>query len=243
MILALSACKKAEVPSNCEDLHWSYNGENSAEHWDKVCTAYSACGGQAQSPVDILGAVVDSALMPLQMNYKNSQTNIYNNGHTLQYNYTAGSTLTLDSMVYDLVQFHFHAGSEHSIDGSRYPAELHLVHQNAATGAVAVVGIMFTLGAEDSLLNQLFNKLPEAEGLYYRSSSEFNIMKLIPASSNYYTYSGSITEPPCSENVSWFVMSKPVEASNMQINKMTKLFYSNARPIQALNGRTINTMK
>ncbi len=236
--MTLSACKQ-EVCADCEAVHWEYYGEHGAEHWDKVCTDYAPCGGQAQSPIDILNATTDSTLLPLQMSYQNSQTNIYNNGHTLQYNYTAGSYMTLDSQRYDLVQFHFHAGSEHSIDGNRYPAEVHLVHKNAATGALAVVGIMFKEGDENPLVNQLFEKLPKEKGLYYRSSAEFNIMDLVSDEQKYYTYSGSLTTPPCSEVVTWYVMSKPVTASYMQINKMTKLFYSNARPVQPLNGRTL----
>lgn len=239
MLLALSACKPDEIPADCDEIHWEYNGEHGAEHWDKVCTDYKACGGQAQSPIDIMGANWDTTLMPLQMVYNNSQTNIYNNGHTLQYNYTPGSTLTLNGEVYELLQFHFHAGSEHSIDGTRYPAEVHLVHKNAASGALAVVGVMFTYGAENPTLEYLFNKLPKKEGEYYRSSKEYNVSGLLPANKSYYTYSGSLTTPPCSEIVNWFVMANPITASDMQINRMTKLFYSNARPIQPLNGREI----
>lgn len=238
MLLALPACKE-KVPTDCEEVHWSYYGEHGAEYWDKVCTDYKPCGGQEQSPIDILGAVTDSTLLPLQMSYQSSQTNIFNNGHTLQYNYTSGSTLTLDSTVYNLVQFHFHAGSEHSINGTRYPAEMHLVHKDATTGALAVVGIMFKEGAENPLLNELFKDVPEEEGTYFRSSEQFNITDLLPSNAAYYTYSGSLTTPPCSEIVNWFVMSEPVTASTMQINKMVKLFYNNARPVQPLNGRTI----
>lgn len=236
--MTLSACKQ-EISSNCEAVNWEYYGKNGSEHWAELCTDYSPCGGQAQSPIDILNATIDSSLLPLQMNYQNSQTNIYNNGHTLQYNYTVGSFITLDSQVYDLVEFHFHTGSEHSIDGYRYPAELHLVHKNATTGALVEVGVMIKEGDENPLLNQLLEKLPKEKGLYYRSSETFNVMDLMPDTQSYYTYSGSLSTPPCSEIVTWFVMSKPITASYMQINKMTKLLYNTARPVQPLNGRTI----
>ncbi|WP_025668186.1 carbonic anhydrase family protein, partial [Aquimarina megaterium] len=108
-------------------------------------------------------------------NYTTSTTTIVNNGHTLRFDYTSGSSASLNNIDYDLLQFHFHTGSEHTVNGNRYPMEMHLVHRNSTTGLLAVVGIFFTEGSENEVLSQFMDNLPKHKDEYYTSNEEYHI--------------------------------------------------------------------
>ena len=125
--------------------HWGYEGKHGPSHWGDLDPSYSlAKTGQEQSPVDIESSV-GAGLPDLAFDYAPSQIRIRNNGHTIQVDYDAGSALVVDGNRYDLLQFHFHSPSEHTIDGKHADLEGHLVHKSAA-GVLAVVGVMIREG-------------------------------------------------------------------------------------------------
>jgi carbonic anhydrase len=236
--LLLSACKTDddnEDDINCSVYEWTYEGDSDPDTWH-VCNA--DCGGSTQSPVNISGATADATLTALELNYQPAPINVEYNGHTVEFTYAAGSTLTLGGVEYELEQFHFHTLSEHTLNGQHYPMEIHLVHQSDA-GAKAVVSILVTEGAENPFLANFSDNYPTEENAPYVTSDMVNVAELLPADAAYYSYSGSLTTPPCSEMVSWFVMKTPVEASAAQINNMAAILNGNYRPTQDLNGRVI----
>ena len=231
----VSSCRNDDETTDCNTYEWEYTGVTAPDTW-QLCSA--DCGGQAQSPVDIANAVADNNLNALVADYQAAPIGLRNNGHTIQFDYGAGSTLNVNGEDYELLQFHFHALSEHTVSGQQYPLEVHLVHQNAA-GALAVVGVFFEPGSDNAFLENFAGNLPASENDTYDSADMVNPEDMLPTDDGYYTYDGSLTTPPCSEVVTWLVMKSPVEASSGQIQEMQDVLQNNYRPVQALNGRGI----
>jgi carbonic anhydrase len=220
------------------EVHWSYEGETGPEHWAHIVKDCD-CGGKSQSPIDINGDMVDKDFVELQLDYQSDSTlDIVNNGHTIKLDYPFG-TFMIGEETYKLAQFHFHAGSEHTIGGTRYPLEVHLVHLNEAKN-IAVIGILFEEGEENVLLKKIYEKMPDEVNESISEALEIDVNNLLPKERSYYHYSGSLTTPPCTEGVKWFVMKNTITASKEQIERISKFMpVNNYRPVQPLNGRTI----
>jgi len=219
--------------------HWSYSGSTSPSHWGDLGSAYAACSaGHAQSPINIQDAR-KSDLPALKMNYASVPLNIVDNGHTVQINYPAGSTLTVGDKTYTLKQFHFHHPAEEEIQGKKYDLVAHLVHADA-NGNLAVVAVLFKKGAGNSLVDTLWKNVPtEKEKPMDVQSVSVNAKDLLPTDTGYYTFAGSLTAPPCSEGVTWYVLKTSTTISAGQLAAFGKLYPHNARPIQPANGREI----
>ncbi|KST61924.1 carbonic anhydrase [Mastigocoleus testarum] len=219
-------------------VHWGYIGEEGPGNWAKLSPEFSSCkSGRSQSPINIDSSAIGADLPELEVNYGNSPLKVINNGHTIQVNYEPGSFLTVDGESYELVQFHFHHPSEHKIDNESFPMELHLVHQNHQ-GAFAVLGVLLKQGEENKTLESIWKAIPNTQrGKEISSDVTINATNLLPTDLNSYRYHGSLTTPPCSENVHWIVLQKPVEVSNLQVQTFAELFPMNARPVQSLNRR------
>ncbi|HMG16956.1 MAG TPA: carbonic anhydrase family protein [Saprospiraceae bacterium] len=232
---------KADTKSlpSCTGIHWEYDGDHGADHWASLCVDYTACGGRVQSPVNIKGAIESPKLTDISKNYSKSTTHIVNNGHTQQFNYDAGSSIMVNGEKYNLLQFHTHTPSEHTINGKSYPMEIHFVHKNDATGKLAVIGILVSEGAENATLKSMVEHLPAKKDGVYDSRDTYTASDLMSNGNNYFTYSGSLTTPPCSEIVTWLVMENPIIASKAQIHDFEELEHHNNRPIQAINTRSI----
>jgi carbonic anhydrase len=241
--LGLSACNSTSTsPSNPTPaptaVHWTYEGEEGPAHWGALSTDYAVCAsGKQQSPIDIANAAPKD-LSNIVFHYQPGKVNILNNGHTIQVNYDAGSYIEIDGVRFDLLQFHFHAPSEHSIDGKLAEAELHLVHKNAA-GQLAVVGVLIDEGADNPVFKSVWDNVPVKSGPVVSLTVQVNAADMLPSMQTTYRYDGSLTTPPCSENVKWNVMLTPIEMSKAQLETFTKLFEGNNRPVQDLNGRTL----
>jgi carbonic anhydrase len=221
-----------------EGVHWGYEGEAGPEHWGELSPDYAACSqGMEQSPVDI-PATTPVNPPGLQFNYQPSALNIVNNGHAIQVNYDSGSSLVVDGAAYPLVQFHLHSLSEHTLNAAHTAMELHLVHKDAA-GHTAVVGVMIVEGAQSPAYEPILANMPAEEGKPHQIDGvTVNAVDLLPADSGYYRYNGSLTTPPCTEGVKWFVMSVPVELSADRIASFQSIYDNNYRPVQPLNERT-----
>src|SRR4030095_92175 len=121
-------------------------------------------------------------------------------------NYAPEGTLTVGDRVYKLTQFHFHHPSEENINGEKFDMVAHLVHADA-DGHLAVVAVLFKIGASDPLLETLWKNIPkEKEKTVTLSSVSINVKDLLPANFAYYTFSGSLPTPPCTEGITWFVL-------------------------------------
>lgn len=219
--------------------HWSYSGAGGPEHWSELNPQFAACNtGKYESPIDIKQAT--SANLPaLQFNYAATPASVVDNGHTVMVTYAPGSTLIVGDKKYELKQFHFHRPSEEAIDGRHFDMVVHLVHADG-DGHLAVVAVMLTRGAANPVLSLLKSKVPaEKEHPAPLEERSLNAKDLLPQSLGYYTFPGSLTTPPCTEGVNWYVLKTPVEIAPAELEWFAKLYPSNARPLQPLHGRTI----
>ncbi|APD07181.1 carbonate dehydratase [Flavobacteriaceae bacterium UJ101] len=234
----LFACKSDDDDKDnnsiCEE--WGYGAINGPLNWSNC---YSECAGTVQSPIDIQETTQNNSLESLTMSYQPTTIELENNGHTVEQYYNSGSSIIIDGITYQLEQFHFHTPSEHTINGVHYPMEIHLVHEDPQTSNLVVIGILVQEGQENSFLSQFFNDLPKTKDERYSSQNIINIKDALPSNAQYYTYSGSLTTPPCSEIATWFVYQNPIEASSSQITSMHEILGNNNRPVQPLNGRTV----
>jgi carbonic anhydrase len=221
--------------------HWTYEGEEGPAHWGSLSDDYAACAeGSAQSPIDITSATSVN-LSNIAFHYNDTFLNIVNNGHTVQLNITAGNSITYNGIRYDLLQFHFHHPSEHTVGGEAAAMELHLVHRNESSGSLAVVGVLLTAGeATNPAYATVFKYLPDAPGeTVIETSAVVPLNDLLPESRTFYTYQGSLTTPPCSEIVRWLLLETPVELSEAQIESFAAIFENNARPVQPQHERDL----
>jgi carbonic anhydrase len=223
--------------------HWSYGGEDNPAKWGKLDPAYATCSvGNRQSPINITKAKA-TELPALQFHYSAVPINIIDNGHTIQVNYTAGNTLKVGDKTYALKQFHFHHPSEEQIDGKGYDMVAHLVHADEE-GHLVVVAVLLKSGASNAFLTSIWKNFPaEKEKSIENASVLVNVADLLPSDHAYYTYLGSLTTPPCSEGVTWYVLKTPVQLSSEQVAAFAKVYAMNARPIQPLNGRELLASK
>ncbi len=235
VVLALGFCGTAVA----ERAHWSYSGHGGPEHWAELEKDFGTCKlGNQQSPINIETKNTAKAPLPaIRTSYTASEAELVNNGHTIQINLSKGGSAALSNGDYELLQFHFHTPSEEKIDGKAYPLVAHFVHKNNAD-KLAVIAVMFKEGRENAALKDVFAKLPAKEAKE-PLAEKFDATKLLPQSLGYFSFTGSLTTPPCSEGVSWHVLKAPVEMSKVQIAAFRKVFAMNARPVQPLNGRKV----
>ncbi len=240
---ATQAPEEAHEEHEAHEVHWGYEGEQGPQNWGSLKPEYALCGeGKSQSPINIANAQ-EAELAEIKFSYNDSGLKIINNGHTIQINYAPGSTVEIGGKTYDLLQFHFHTPSEHTVDGNAYNMEMHLVHKNAE-GELAVVGVFMQEGASNPIIETLWSNLPEKENEEKDVSAvQINAANLLPADKAYYHYSGSLTTPPCSEAVNWNVLKTPVEVSSEQVATFAAIFKANARPVQPLNDRVLQVSK
>lgn len=220
-------------------VHWSYSGEEGPAHWAELDESFITCGtGKNQSPIDIQAAV-EGTLPAMTLNYKPNGNQVINNGHTVQVNYKPGSTLSIDGAEFELKQFHFHSPSENTIEGVAFPMEAHFVHADR-TGNLAVIGVMFNTGEHNSELEKAWAHMPTHAGQKNALIAHVDASKLIPSDLDYFRFNGSLTTPPCSEGVNWFVMKTSVSASKEQLNQFIHtMHHDNNRPVQPINARKV----
>jgi len=220
--------------------HWSYDGHTAAEHWGNLHPEYATCKhGQAQSPINIEHhAVADAELHPIAFEYAESAAKVANNGHTVQVDFDAAGHIKLGENAYKLHQFHFHTPSEEQVNGEHYPMVAHMVHRSEE-GELAVVAVLFEEGEKHEALDRVFAAMPDEHHAKAELDDEFHPLHLLPEEQDYYHYIGSLTTPPCTEGVRWHVLKQPVEVSAEQIAAFKALYPMNARPVQPLNGRTV----
>ena len=221
-----------------QEVDWSYGGAENPTHWGELSPDFAACEtGTDQSPIN-LEQVEQSSSASLEFNYQPTSLKVKRDVHNVQVNYDKGSSITVNGQEYELVQFHFHTPSEHTSNEEAYGMELHLVHQNQE-GEYAVVGVFIEEGQENPLLATIFNNLPSENGTKTVDDVTLNALDLLPPERSYWSYNGSLTIPPCTEGVSWYVLDTAIEVSEEQMNQFADLYTVNARPIQPLNERQV----
>lgn len=253
MFVFLVAAVLAPASSQAQwKTRWEYEGAKGVEHWSELDPAYAACNaGKEQSPIDIQN--VEKARLPaLRFESKSSPLKyLVNNGYTIRVNYHdapgTGNLLLVGDERYQLMQFHFHRPSEEYIHGKPYDMVAHLMYQ-ASDGKAAGVAVLLKAGTANATIQQLWEYMPPTESRVLPDFSheeqevagvEVNPAGLLPRDTAYYMYMGSVTAPPCTEGVTWYVLKTPVEISKEQIGAFAKLYPHDVRPRQPLNGRVV----
>lgn len=236
-----------------DEIDWGYEGEIGPEHWGSLDPSFATCAeGAAQSPIDLRPTILRSErnvlrrnLPPIRFEYEAIMPfSVLNNGHTIEVPYEEGGFIGTGRRRFELLQFHFHAPSEHTVEGgAEYPMEMHLVHQHRS-GRLAVVALFVRRGAENQALARVWDELPDEAGEEIAVGALLDVGDVLPADRRYYRYDGSLTTPPCTEGVLWHVLLEPIEMSTEQIDAfVTALEASccrrNNRPAQPLNGRRV----
>ena len=217
---------------------WAYEGATGPTAWGTLSQEYSTCStGMKQSPIDIK-KFQPIGLEDITFNYKPEAMKVVNNGHTIQANIDTGSSIVLDSVTFNLLQFHFHTPSEHTLLGRALPMELHLVHKDA-DGNLAVVGVLINTGAANANYSEIWSHMPAVADEELPIPAPLDPMTLLPKDRRAYRYSGSLTTPPCSEGVNWLLLANPIQMSNEQIAAFRTIFPLNARPVQPLHDRPV----
>lgn len=217
---------------------WSYTGLTGPDMWGELKEDYILCKiGKLQSPIDLLWKKPQGK-MAIEFNYKDTPYKIVDNGHTVQVQFEAGNQITMNGHTYDLKHLDFHAHSEHAISGKHYSLEAHFYHKDK-DGQLVILAVLFTEGKANPFLESMWEQFPREKNRQVASQVSFNPADLLPKVKTHYHYTGSLTIPPCSENVKWNVFNTPVEMSSEQINHFKVLYSKNYRPLQPINGRTV----
>ncbi len=218
---------------------WSYGGVTGPRRWSSLSDSFTLCRyGIRQSPIDITGYETASG-ESIRCFYDSRPVEVHNNGRTITIWYEPGSSMVVGRNTFQLVQAHYHAPSEHLIDGRQFAAEIHLLHENDQ-GELAVVARLLELGEPSGVIgNLLIYADPEEAPDRAHTSLNSRVLR-ITGVGGYYYYVGSTTTPPCLEPVRWFVMAQPDTVSHDQVEAMNLATRGpNNREIQPLNGRTI----
>jgi carbonic anhydrase len=229
---------KAASPPPANGTFWTYEGEFGPANWSKINAAWNKCnGGERQSPIDIRDGIrVD--LEQIAFDYRPSGFSVTDNGHTVQVTLRNGNFLSVGGRTYELQQLHFHRPAEERVNGKAYEMGIHLVHKDSE-GRTAVLALMLQRGREQPAVQTVWNNLPLERQDTATPSIVFNPNDLLPERRDYYTYMGSLSEPPCTEGVLWLVMKEPLQASAEQMALFSRLYPLNARPVQAAAGRMV----
>ena len=225
---------------------FSYSGDHGPGFWSET-PGWEACGrtterGARQTPIDIRDTVVDPRLRRLDLHILETEIALLNNGHTIEQEYENGSELSLNGAVYELQQFHFHTLSEHAVHGHRGVMEQHAVFKNLSDNTMVVIGVLYELGRSSRFLDRLIDAgLPRKSGEETHSTHAIDLSDGLTDTGACYTYAGSLTTPPCSETVTWFVLKHPATLSKSQFKAFNRILGNNFRPLQERNGRVVRS--
>jgi carbonic anhydrase len=217
---------------------WGYTLTNGPMHWAKK---FPLCAkGYEQTPINISPSevITKQDLPAIKTHFIPTAMRVTNNGHTIKIVPLTTNTLTIGNKTYRVLQFHFHHFSETTINHKHYPMEAHIVTQSKE-GKFAVIGIFFKSGQANPFLAKIWKKMPKRSGKSITLKQKINLTNLLPQKLSYYHFKGSLTTPPCTEGIQWYVLTTPAHASYTQINTFSAIYPNNYRPVQPLLKRII----
>ena len=238
--LALATLAAGQINAQTT-TNWDYEGKRGALNWGKLAPDFKACAkGRDQSPIDIRGARLNKALQPIEFHYIAGPVTLENDGHTVMAHVDPGSYMVAGGVRYELVEFDFHHPSEVTVKGKFSDMEVHLMHKSA-DGKLAVLAVRLVedVGNPNAVLATLWQHLPTKASATEKVSEMVNPGGLLPADRGYWTYDGSLSTPPCTEGVRWFVFEQEMGVSRDQVRAFSSLFKVNTRPMQETHGRRI----
>jgi len=235
-VLVLAAVVRADEPKKAEgEKHWGYTHDITPSKWGQVSP--TCASGTHQSPIALSTKHVKAQTpeQALEFSWSKSTGELVDTGHSYQVNLKPGNFITYGGTRYDLAQFHFHSPSEHTVDGKAAPMEAHFVHKTA-DGKLGVVAVLLRQGSTASPFAPVLTALP-ASG--ETRTVEVDLPALLPADHKHFAYSGSLTTPPCSEEVLWIVRVAKDGVSKAAMDALSARYPKDARPVQALHERTV----
>ncbi len=239
--LAVLAFGLAAVAAAQSAAPWSYQGRTGPLNWGRLDPSYVPCSkGQEQSPIDIRRPHLDTALKPIEFHFLAGPVTLENNGHTVLIHVVPGSYIVAGGVRYDLLQFDFHHPSEAAVKGILSDMDVHFVLKSAS-GKLAVIAVRLNAAQDfpNATLETLWTHLPTTDGATEEITDMVDPAGLLPTDRSYWTYMGSLTRPPCTEGVLWFVLQQELSISRASLNAFTSLFPMNARPLQDPHGRRV----
>jgi len=234
--VAITACAAAQSGPD-----WEYLGHHGPLVWGKLDPSYLACSkGHEQSPIDIRGAHLNKALQPIEFHYIGGSVTLENTGRSIIVHVNPGSYMVANGVRYDLQQFEFHHPGESAVNGKLADMDVELLHKSS-DGKTAIIEILMSMdrGSPNAVLAMLWPHLPKKAGGTEKVTDMVNPGGFLPGDRGYWTYMGSLSAPPCTEGVRWFVFENPITLSLDQLRAFTYIFRVNSRPLQDAHGRRI----
>jgi carbonic anhydrase len=228
------------------DESWNYS-DKGPDTWAENFP--DDCAGSKQSPINLTNSDL-RARGPegeqLRVKYRRQiPVEVFNNTHTIQANVPSGvASIEVFGKTYELLQFHFHTPSEHEKNGETFPLEIHFVHADE-DGNLAVIGVFFKVGPTNRVLAKMWQDLPDVDDSRTITVRGLQLKSLISTLPRATHYMGSLTTPPCSEGVAWFVLEETLRLSQDQLDAFTEIFSGekfpegNRRPVLELNDRDL----
>jgi carbonic anhydrase len=221
-----------------DSVHWVYEGAHGPENWGELSPDFIQCEvGVNQSPIDIVDTI-EAELSPIVIDYVSNTTELVNNGHTAQVNVEPGNFLRIEGEVFELLQFHIHVPSEHWVNGEQSLLEVHYVHSNAE-GQLAVVAALHKEGDDTAKLAPYIDVIPQEVGRSVPFVVSLSDFPIVTWDKDYYRYNGSLTTPPCSEGVRWYVLKVQRPISQKRRDVFNRLIGDDARGPQPINARPV----
>lgn len=238
---ALVAGQSAVPSTDASATQWDYAGKRGPLVWGKLDAAYKTCSqGHQQSPIDIRGAHLNKGLQPIEVHYIAGAVKLENDGRAILVHVNPGSYIVVGGVRYELQQFSFHHPGEDAVKGKLVDMGVELLHKSSDGKAVVIeVRMGEDRGAPNAVLAQLWPLLPKTPGATAKVAEMVNPAGFLPSDRGYWTYMGSLTVPPCTEGVRWFVFEEEISASRDQLRSYTALFRISSRPLQDTHGRRI----
>lgn len=228
-------------PAPGTPLPWSYEGAAGPLSWGQLKPEFATCAsGQRQSPIAIDdNSALQGPAEPLSIDYKPSTGSVTHTGRTLQVEVLGDNTLSVRGTRYRLERVEFHHPAEERINGKGFAMSVHLLHRSA-DGQLATVAVLLEPGTASPAIDQIVTYLPlDVDDRVGLPPAGLDLATLLPQDPRYYQFFGSLTTPPCTEDVLWIVFKQPMTVSASQLKLFGQLFPNNARPLQPVNGRVV----
>lgn len=206
---------------------WSYEGSTGPKNWGSMKEEYKFCGiGYNQSPIDVKYEFIDNEL---KFSYALSDVAKERKDYVMNINFDGANILLRGKKRYNLRRLSFHHPSEHLINSKSHSLEMQVMHKSEDEQWLGLA-VFLEVGKANPDFEPLVKILSQ------KKDGKFDLSKIIKENDKVFYYDGSLTTPPCTEGVKWYVMKTPLEISKEQMNVIIKkaiFVKSNARPVQA----------
>ena len=225
-----------------EDTAWGYTGRTSADHWAALSPDYRLCAsGKNQSPINIdFKKALDFQNQGIKFNYGHiTPLKIYNMDNVIRITVDKGTNIQVDGMTFELKHLDIHMASEHTFNKQHHPMEIEFFHENA-NKEIAIVSMMAVAGHADRTLRKILAQMPQKGESKTLADNTLRSIEMKKKLADYTRYNGSLTTPPCTEGVRWFILKQALTISSEQQQQFQAVLgHANNRPIQDTNARMV----